>query len=236
MFLFQVGVTYSPIILKYYRLSADLVVYFVIFLAFFSFYKRASFVSYFKFLLLNVCISAILEIISMVLVKINFHNTLFVNHIYLIQEALTCGLFFIYLFKKTKLEILVKYSVLLLLIGIFLNAFINKGYLFMPSRMVLAENIIFILFSIYYLNDQIKSTKNTAFRTSSLFLFIFYILISNVTMVLFSLFYDSALKTSDNLAMQFHIGKNIISFICYFIWIYATLKLKTAKPTATPKP
>jgi hypothetical protein len=236
MLFLQAGITYSPVILKYHRLIGSSVVYFVVFIAIFSLIKRKNFYSYFVFLLLNICILAVLEVFSLQLVKMEFKNTQFLNHVYVFLDSLTIGLFFIYLYKNSKLEKHIIYSVIILLLTILIGAFYKQGYLSMPSNSVLIENIIFIICSLLYLNNLIKASKSASFRFSAIFLFLIYILISNIILVIVFMFYDAALKTSDDLAMQFQIGKNIIGILCYFIWIYATLQLKPITPTATPKP
>jgi hypothetical protein len=218
--------SYSPEILKYYHLSAEVVSYFVFILAIFAIINFRKFNTFYLWLFVNICLSAILELLSFYLVKSGLNNTQFINHIYLFQEIVTIGIFYFFAFKDEKIKMIFKYFLILLSIAVIINAFWKEGYMTIPAKFALIESILFSICGLILFRELFINSKIGLYRKAPLFWFNLYILATFISITLFFLVIDNALKISDNLAMTLYIIKNSIGVLFYVFWIIGALKLK----------
>jgi hypothetical protein len=228
--------TYSPIIYSIYRLSGEMVTYVEIVLAFWALINFKLFKGCYFWLLANICISTILDIASLVTVKMEIKNNQPINHLYLLLETITLGLFFITIIKNKTLKNYIKYVLFAFSILLIFNAFWDKGYLTMPGKIAIIENIILVVCSLLLYRQMSNESKTGLFNKSALFWFNLYVLIAYMSVILFFLVINNAMKMSDDVAMSIYSIKNFIGVSCYIFWLIGSIKLKNSKPTATPKP
>ena len=236
MIYLQQKLSYSPEVLKYYHLSGEVVSYFVFIIAIIAIYNFKKFNSYYLWLFINICLSAILELLSIFLSKSGVANNQYINHIYLFQEIVTLGIFYFYVFKDERIKMLSKYFLGLLSISVIINAIWKEGYMAIPAKFALIESILFSICGVILFRELITKSKIGLYRKSPIFWFNLYILSTFLSITLFFLVIDKALMVSDNLAMILYIIKNSIGVLFYIFWIVGALKLKRTTPTSSLKP
>ena len=221
----QKTLTYSPEILSIYRLSGEIVTYSIFVIALWSIVNLAKFKNAYRWLLLNICISACVEIISVVLVKFGVNNTQPINYFYLIQEVSLIGFFYFNSIKRKKITNIIRYFLPIFIVFIIFNAFWKEGYWETPGKTALFEAIIFTVLGLILHRQIIVDTKVSNLSRNPLFWFNIYIIVSYSANILFFLIINNALKLSDDLSMILYIIKNSIGLMCYVFWLVGTNRL-----------
>jgi hypothetical protein len=219
-----------------HNLLANWVTYSELGIAVFALFYATYFKGFYKYLFINILITASIQLFNNYLVNSHYPNTQFVNYIYMFLEVITIGLFYYSAIQNSTIKKWFLAIVSTFLIYILFVAFYKKGYLELPAKTALIEMQLFTVISIYIFYELSQPSIINKKKSKPLFYFNLFILISYFSSTLFFIFIDIAYKASQNLYWILYIIKNAIGLLCYSIWIYATLKLKTAKPTATPKP
>jgi hypothetical protein len=219
---------YNPDIYKIYRLSGEVTSYIVFAIAVWAIINYSKFKGMYWWLFLNICISAVLELSALVLVKLAVPNTQFINHIYPLQEAITIGLFYFFAFQNKSYQKYIQYVLTTFAIMILFNAFWKEGYLSIPSKILIIENFIFFILSLLLFYQVSLSVKSGFYRKTPIFWFNLYVFISFISTFLFFVVIDKAMAFSNDLSMIIYTIKNTISMLCYGFWIMGTLRLNNA--------
>jgi hypothetical protein len=231
-------ITYSPTIHYYYRLLAEVVTVAIVLVAIWSLYNHSKFKGVFKWLLYNICISALLEILGVIIVRMEIKNVHAINYFYQIQEAFTFGMFYYLLIQNQKIKSSLKY-----LFGVFVSLILftafyaskHESLLLFPSITAIFEAISFTFLSIF-LHRQLN-IKSKSLTNNPTFLFNIYILLSFIISFMFFVVINPLIKLSSDLAMIIYMIRNTTNLIIYSLWLIGIQKLRqSTKPTATPKP
>lgn len=226
MILLQQPPAYSLTIYYIYRFSGEIITYLEIALLIWGIYKIKYFQGFYKFLLLNLCLATLLDIISLVTVKMNLTNNQPISHLYLLQETVTLGLFYFFTITAEKIKPIIKYSILSLCAYIIFNALWQQGYWQMPTKPAFIEQLIFTVLGMILYSQIFMNNRKNNLRSTPIFWFNLYVLITVSSTLIFFLIIESAMKMSDNVSMIIYTIKNVLVILCYIFWAIGVTKLR----------